>query len=113
MSVQKYLLVFRHDASAAEMPSPSEMQTILAAWMAWRDQFQSETVNMGDGLKPNGTVVRPTSTTDGPYIEAKEVIGGFSFIETESLERAVEISKACPALMMPGASVEIREQVGY
>ena len=34
--------------------------------------------------------------TDGPYVEGKEVVGGWSFIEAESLERALEIAREVP-----------------
>jgi hypothetical protein len=76
-------------------------------------RFKNEIVDLGDALKPGGCVVRSESTTDGPFVEAKEVLGGFSFIQAESLDRAVEISKSCPVLMTPGASVEVRELAGY
>jgi hypothetical protein len=113
MAKQKYLFIFRHDASVTEVPSPAQMQEIFAAWKAWGEKFKDEIVSIGDGLNPVGKVVRPNAITDGPYVEAKEVIGGFSFIEASSIDRAVEISKSCPAMMMPGASIEIREQAGY
>jgi hypothetical protein len=51
--------------------------------------------------------------TDGPFIEAKEVMGSYAFVETDSLARAIEIAKECPINMMPGASVEIRELGWY
>jgi len=51
--------------------------------------------------------------TDGPFIEAKEVVASYCLIETASRERAIEIIKACPAGMDPSASVEIRQLGGY
>ena len=114
MATQKYLFVYRNSIEAeSAQPSPEEMQEIMAQWMAWKEKFNNEIVDLGDGLKPEGKVVRQGSTTDGPYLEAKEVLGGYSIVETANLERAVEISKSCPVLMMPGASVEVREMAGY
>jgi hypothetical protein len=45
--------------------------------------------------------------TDGPYAEAKDVVGGFSLIEANDLAHAVEISKGCP-VFEAGGSVEVR-----
>ncbi len=114
MTMQKYLFVYRSPASAgAHEPSPQEMQEIYAQWTAWKEKFKSKIIDLGDGLKPGGKVVRQGSTSDGPFLEAKEVLGGYSLVQTASLPRAMEISKSCPVLMMPGASVEIRELARY
>jgi hypothetical protein len=108
----RYLYLYRFPAGATPKPaSPEEMQAQYAAWAAWRTKFEKEVIP-GEGLKPGGAVVRSGSVTDGPYIEAKEVMGSYAFVETSSMARAIEIAKDCPINMMPGASVEIRE-VGY
>jgi hypothetical protein len=46
---------------------------------------------------------------DGPFVEAKEVIGGFMIISADSLEEAAEIARECPGVVSPGSSVEVRE----
>jgi hypothetical protein len=115
MAAQKYLFIYRNpaDQSQAPPPSPAEMQQIYAQWTAWKDKFKDEIVELGDGLKPGGKIVRAGATTDGPLVEAKEVLGGYSIVQTASLARAVEVSKSCPVLAMPGASIEVREMMGY
>lgn len=75
-------------------------------------KFEKELIP-GDGLTPAGSVVRGGNVTDGPFIEAKEVVASYCLIETASRERAIEIIKACPAGMDPSASVEIRQLGGY
>ena len=45
--------------------------------------------------------------TDGPFAEAKDVIGGYSLIEARDLDQAVELSKGCPIFEFEGA-VEVR-----
>lgn len=45
--------------------------------------------------------------TDGPFIETKEILGGFMIISADSLDEAIEIVRACPAIA--NASVEVRE----
>lgn len=51
-----------------------------------------------------------TTVTDGPFIEAKEVIGGYWLIDVQSKEEAVEWAKKCPAVKVDsGAVIEVRQ----
>lgn len=50
--------------------------------------------------------------TDGPYMESKEMVGGFFVVRAESLEAAIEIAKGCPDLEL-GGSVEVRDVVVF
>jgi hypothetical protein len=113
-SKTKFLCLYRFAASTwpAKPSSPEEMQAQYAAWKAWMVKFEKELIP-GDGLKPGGAVVRGGNVTDGPFIEAKEVLASYGLIETSSLARAIEIVKACPIGMDPNASVEVRELGGY
>lgn len=109
----KFLFLYRFPANGAPEPSsPEQMQAQYAAWGAWRKKFDKEVIP-GDGLKPEGAVVRGGAVTDGPFIEAKEVMGSYCFVEVGSLAQAIEIAKQCPINSMPGASVEIRELAYY
>ena len=60
----------------------------------------------------NSKVVRGTggtpAVTDGPFVEAKEFMGGFYLIDCESEERAVEIARLIPDTGIRGLAVEIR-----
>jgi len=108
----KFLLLFRFPAGPTPKPaSPEAMQAQYAAWKAWMAKFDQEFIP-GGPLKSGGAVVRNGTVIDGPYIEAKEVMASYAFVETHSLERAVEIAKDCPISDAPGYSVEIRE-LGY
>lgn len=75
-------------------------------------KFQKELIP-GDGLTPAGATVKGGEVTDGPYIEAKEVVASYCFIETDRLARAIEIVKSCPIGVDPTSSVEIRQLGGY
>jgi hypothetical protein len=110
----QFLCLFRFAAAGwpAKPSSPEEMQAQYAAWKTWMAKFEKELIP-GDGLTPGGAVVRGGNVTDGPFIEAKEVVASYSLIETSSLARAIEIIKACPIGMDPTASVEIRQLGGY
>ena len=72
-----------------------------------------------NGLRPllNGARVTfangKTTVTDGPYIEAKEVVGGYWLIDVRSKEEAVEWAKRCPAVKHnSGAVIEVRQIFG-
>ena len=51
-----------------------------------------------------------TTVTDGPFVEAKEVIGGYWLIDVKSKEEAVDWAKRCPAVKVDsGAVIEVRQ----
>jgi len=63
----------------------------------------------GQPLEPGGKVVRgkAKTITDGPFAEAKDLVGGFTLVEARDINEAVELSKGCPILEEDGA-VEVR-----
>ena len=109
----KFLCLYRFPVGVTpKQSSPEEMQAQYAAWKTWMDKFKDE-FRPGDGLKAGGTVVRGGTATDGPFIEAKEVMASYCMLETTSMARAIEIIKECPINADPAYSVEIRELGGY
>jgi len=114
MTTSKYLLLYRSpiDGPPRKPPTPADMEAAMAHWKAWKEKFKDEIVDMGDGLTRVGAVCRASGVTDGPYVEAKEIIGGYMIVATESLERAIQIAKEGPMSQSPGASVEIRALAG-
>ena len=79
---------------------------------AWKEKFKDNIVDMGGKLKPGGKIVTASGVTDGPFVEAKEIVGGYMIVAAESYERALEVAREVPGLMMPGSSIEIREMAG-
>jgi hypothetical protein len=107
------LFLYRSPTDAPrQAPSPAEMQEAIAHWNAWKAKFQDEIVDMGDALTPVVAVCRPSVVTDRPFIEGKEIIGGYMLVATESLERAVQIAGEGPMAKHAGGSVEIRALAG-
>jgi hypothetical protein len=53
-----------------------------------------------------------TLTTDGPFVETKEALGGYLFFEADDLDAAIELAGKIPAARMGGA-VEVRPVVEY
>ena len=112
MPTQKYLLILRSVPGKQEPPSPAQMQDMYAAFNAWKDKFTANIVDMGGKLKPGGKILTTSGVTDGPFIEAKEIVGGYMLVAAENYERALEVARECPGVMRPGTSVEIREIAG-
>jgi hypothetical protein len=63
----------------------------------------------GHPLEATGKVVsgKQKIVNDGPYAEAKDVVGGYIVVEANDLAQAAELSKGCP-ILEAGGSVEIR-----
>jgi hypothetical protein len=53
-----------------------------------------------------------TLTTDGPFVEIKEALGGYCFLEADDLDAAIEVASRIPAAFMGGA-IEIRPLVEH
>lgn len=105
-----YLLVQRgsEDASSQPQPSPAQMEARFASFQAWKDKFKDQLLDTGARLG-GGAVVRHDGVTDGPHIEAKELIGGYMIIRAETLEEAIEITRGCGGVSEAGSYVEVRQ----
>jgi hypothetical protein len=112
MATQKYLVFLRSIPGKQEQPSPAQMHEMHAAFNAWKEKFKENILDMGGRLKPGGKILTASGVTDGPFAEAKEVVGGYMVVAAENSDRAVEIARECPGVVRPGASVEIREIAG-
>jgi len=109
----KFLFVYRSDAEQANhVASPEEMQQLMARWGEWFQKVGAAVVDGGDGLMPTGKMVKTGAVTDGPFIEAKELVGGYSILQADSYDEAVEHAKSCPVTQQ-GGTVEIRELAGF
>jgi hypothetical protein len=108
----KYLCIQRSLPGKNEPPSPERMQEMYAAFNAWKAKFEANIVDLGGRLLPGGKIVSASGVSDGPFIEAKEVIGGYMVVSAQNYERAVEIARESPGVGMPGSSVEVRELAG-
>jgi hypothetical protein len=87
-------------AAPATMPDPKA----VAAMMRYNEDLQKAGVLLAlDGLHPPSEGARVTfaggvpKVTDGPFAEAKEVVGGYWMIQVRSREEAIEWATRCPA----------------
>jgi hypothetical protein len=108
------VLIYSSEASSAYDALPeSEQQSIMGEYFALSERPATEG---GAQLQPaaTATTVRvengKTLTTDGPFAETKEVLGGFYLIDVPDLDDALEYAAAVPAARL-GGLVEIRPLV--
>ncbi len=109
--MNEFLLIFRRDFNSAGIqPSPEQLQNMMKEWQNWMGNIaaQNKLVNAGNRLSADGKVVKSGDVvTNGPYVEIKEAIGGYTIIRAGSLEEAAEVAKGCPILSI-GGNVEVR-----
>ena len=106
----KYLCLQRAlpgGAPNAEKPSPAQMQAMYAQFNEWREKFRDKLVDMGGRLGAGRLV--SAQPLDGPFVEVKELVGGYMLVSAASLEEAIEVARGCPGLVRPGSGVEVIE----
>lgn len=90
--------------------SPEQMQKTMPKWQAWMGEL-AKTGNLkgGEPLKAEGRqlVGKSKKLVDGPFTEAKDVIGGYLIVTANDLNHATEIARGCPIFDEEG-QVEIR-----
>jgi len=103
----QYLLLLRHSGT---MPAPAELEALMAKFEIWMDGIKARGEFVAtNGLKFSGRVLRTHgAASDGPFVEAKEIVGGYIVVAAENLDCATEIARGCPGLQQPGTTVEVR-----
>jgi hypothetical protein len=114
--VMKYLMLIHQGTTpvpgtdAWEQLSAEEQG---AVYSAYKSLNETPGVTPGLQLAPpdTATTVRvhdgQTLTTDGPFVELKEAVGGYFLLEADDLDKAIEVAARIPAASMGGA-IEVR-----
>ena len=107
----QYMLLIYTPAEGG--PPPEELEAQMPKWFEYTQALQdSGAFVSGDALQPvdSATTVRvrggETLTTDGPFAETKEILGGFQMIEAETMQEAIEIASHIPWTRT--GSIEVR-----
>ncbi len=95
-------------SEAGEKPSPSEMQEMYVKFGAWQQKFKENLVDMGGKLGA-GKLVTTEAAPDGPFVEVKELVGGYMIVSAATLDEAANVARECPGLVSPGSGVEVIE----
>src|SRR5262249_30906032 len=113
-AMQSILQISSNGGAAYEALSQEEKDSITGEYMAIS---QTQGIAGGAQLQPpeTATTVRVqdgrTLTTDGPFAETKEALGGYYLFEADDLDAAIEIAARVPAARLGGA-VQVRPAVG-
>ena len=85
----------------------------IGAWYEKGGGGSGKLVETGYQLAPGNTAktVRASGVTDGPFMETKEALGGYSVLETDTIEEAVDIAKTWPGVDRGWMTVEVRPVV--
>ena len=110
----EYVLLLHEDPSGFDEVSPDEIERVIGEYVAWREELVAQgRLAGGKKLRDEGGrwLTRENGDVrvlDGPYSEAKEVMGGFFIITAADYAEAVEVSRTCPHLAY-GGRIELRE----
>jgi hypothetical protein len=105
-SPSEYLVISRGQWDRDK--SPEEIQKAIDAFYLWHDRLVAEgKMKGGQRLATQAMIVSRSGVTDGPFAEAKEVIGGYWFFLAGSLAEAAELAAQNPCLAC-GLSYEVR-----
>ncbi|WP_439375673.1 YciI family protein [Bradyrhizobium sp. PMVTL-01] len=110
--MQYLLMIYQNEAEYAKNDAATS-QKMLAEYQAFTQSIiQSGNFKAGDRLRPTttATTVRvrdgKTLTTDGPFAETREQLGGYYLIEAKDLDAAIEIAARIPSARI--GSIEVR-----
>ena len=109
----KFIMLLHDSGTFPPDLSPDQIQVIIQRYVAWKQKVQVAGRRV-DGHKltdGTGRVMRggvgAAKVTDGPYAEAREVIGGLFIVDAANYDEVVDLSKDCPHLDF--GTIEIRE----
>ena len=111
--MKEYLYIFRGGDAARidQQKDPAKWAQHMGKWKTWMESLaQKGQFTGGQPLAPEGKVLtgKAKKLTDGPFVEAKEIVGGYLLVKAKDLNDATEIAKGCPLFDHDGI-VEIRE----
>jgi len=111
--MKEFLLILRggEEGMADAAESPEKFQQQMVKWKNWMEGLGKQgKLIAGHPLAKEGKVISGGKkvVTDGPFVEGKEMVGGYLMIRAEGVPDAVLIAKNCPIFEYDGI-VEIRE----
>lgn len=112
----KYVMLIANTDAVAGL-SDADQQAWYSEIMAWYEKNSGNGVLADSGAQLQGPetakTVRGSAVTDGPFIESKEVLGGYSVLEADSIDEAVQIAQGWPGVDRGLATMEVRPVVVF
>jgi hypothetical protein len=108
--MEKFMLLFRGSDVYQPGHSPEALQALKQKLIHWIGDLSKKGVHVAsEPLQPTGKQVSGTkkTVTDGPFGEAKEIIGGCTIVQAKDIKEAIEIAKGCP-ILESNANIEVR-----
>ncbi|MGJ1431660.1 YciI family protein [Sphingobacterium spiritivorum] len=108
--MKKFLLLLHEDVQKISELSSTEMQELANSHMNWANKLaEAGHLISGDGLHEKGILItgKDCVIKDGPYLESKEIIGGYYLLQAADLQTVVDLAKECPTHLY-GGTTEIR-----
>ncbi|HEX7927428.1 MAG TPA: YciI family protein [bacterium] len=106
--MKEFLYLYRGNVPPTD---PEEAKKMTQKWIDWITALgkQGHLKARGERLESQGRSVtgKPGALNDGPFAEAKDVIGGYSLILANDLDQAAQLAKGCP-IFERGGFVEVR-----
>ena len=112
--MEEYMLIFRHE-DGSKVASPEQMQAWMKQTMDWVASIAAQNKYVaGNGLMFDAARVVSNQkgklvTTNGPFGDIKETLGGYMIVKADSIEEAIEFAKGSPVLQGDGNSMEVRK----
>jgi hypothetical protein len=93
--MSEYIFLYRGGEAGR---SPEKMQQTMQKWVAWLKGLaeKGHVKDQGQPLERTGKLVKgkQKTVTDGPFAEAKDIVGGYTLIEARDLEQAVKLARS-------------------
>ncbi|TDE17567.1 YciI family protein [Dyadobacter psychrotolerans] len=108
--MEKFLLLIREDIKKEGETSEEDFHAGIQAMTRWVEELaESGNYLSGEPLQTVGRYVgKDFILSDGPFIEAKEVISGYVFIQAENINQAASIAQSCPEVTSGNIIIEVR-----
>ncbi len=106
--MSNYLYLYRGGMNVER--TPEQMQQNMQKWYTWLEELgaKGHLIERGNPLENTGKVVtKKTAITDGPYAEAKDLVGGYTMVEAKDISEAAALASGCP-IFDSGGFVEVR-----
>src|SRR5271168_3453413 len=104
-----FMFVYRGGGDDDAKLTPQEIQDIMQKWTTWIEEGfrKGWMLDAGDALTLEVRLVNSHKVvTDGPFVESKEIVGGYSIVKADNIDQAAELAKGCPGLNS-GGMVEV------
>ena len=109
--MKEFALLFRHpNLGELSKSTPEKMKSLQKKWQDWSGGIAAQGKLSSHGLRLSleGKVLKGGGViTDGPFVEIREILGGFIVVKAESIDEATTLAHGCP-ILDDGGSVEIR-----